>query len=132
LGNCIFGTGIISDGNVFKVRTIRGLTKQSLSIYSFIFRVTQPIFLGELINYYSTSGGDINEAYLYAGAVILCTALNVLFMHPYMLSILHCGMKLRVAACSLIYRKTLRLSKNSLGDTTAGQIVNLLSNDVGR
>uniref|UniRef100_A0A182JFG2 Uncharacterized protein n=1 Tax=Anopheles atroparvus TaxID=41427 RepID=A0A182JFG2_ANOAO len=97
-----------------------------------LFKVTQPFFLGKLVAYYSRTGGDISEAYLYAGAVVLCSAINVLFIHPYMLSQLHLGMKLRVAACSMIYRKSLRLSKTALGDTTAGQVVNLLSNDVGR
>uniref|UniRef100_A0A182Q5F7 Uncharacterized protein n=1 Tax=Anopheles farauti TaxID=69004 RepID=A0A182Q5F7_9DIPT len=97
-----------------------------------LFKVSQPFFLGKLVAYYSRQQGDLTEAYLYAAAVVLCSAINVLFIHPYMLSQLHLGMKLRVAACSMIYRKSLRLSKTALGDTTAGQVVNLLSNDVGR
>uniref|UniRef100_A0A1Q3F1A4 Putative abc transporter c family member 3 n=2 Tax=Culex tarsalis TaxID=7177 RepID=A0A1Q3F1A4_CULTA len=103
-----------------------------LVVLELAFKVTQPIFIGALVRYYSKENGDINEAYLYAGAVVLGSAISVLFMHSYMLSQLHLGMKLRVAACSMIYRKSLRLSKTALGDTTAGQVVNLLSNDVGR
>lgn len=104
-----------------------------LCAIEFLLRVSQPIFLGNLIKYYSSGGtSDKTEAYLYAGAVILCSALTVLSVHPFMLSQLHVGMKLRVAMCSMIYRKALKLSKTALGDTTAGQVVNLLSNDVGR
>ncbi|GAB0088842.1 probable multidrug resistance-associated protein lethal(2)03659 [Sergentomyia squamirostris] len=103
-----------------------------LAAIEFLLKVTQPLFLGGLIAYYTSSDGVIRDAYLYAGAVVLCSALTVLFMHAFMLSNLHEGMKLRVSMCSMIYRKSLRLSKNALGDTTVGQVVNLLSNDVGR
>lgn len=75
---------------------------------------------------------SVHEAYLYAGGVVLCSALNVFVVHPYMMGVLHLGMKMRVACCSLIYRKALKLSKTALGQTTVGQLVNLLSNDVNR
>ena len=71
-------------------------------------------------------------AYIYAAGLILCSALNVFIIHPYMLGTLHVGMKIRVGMCSMIYRKALKLSKTALGDTTSGQVVNLISNDVGR
>lgn len=97
---------------------------------------SQPMLFGSMINYlqetYPDFFGDMFEAYFYAAAVVLTSAINVVLMHPYLLSQLHLGMKMRVSMCSMIYRKALRLSKTALGETTAGQVVNLLSNDVGR
>ncbi|XP_011211265.2 probable multidrug resistance-associated protein lethal(2)03659 isoform X1 [Bactrocera dorsalis] len=97
-------------------------------------RVTQPLFLGGLVNYYAnpTNKDDKYTAYIYAMGVILCNVINVLFRHPYMLGIQHIGMKVRLAMCNLIYRKALRLNRTALGGTTTGQVVNLISNDVGR
>lgn len=99
-----------------------------------IHRVLQPICLGRLLSYFSSSGSAITEteAYLYATGVILCSGILIFVIHPYMMAILHMGMKMRVACCSLIYRKALRLSRTALGETTVGQAVNLLSNDVNR
>jgi ATP-binding cassette, subfamily C (CFTR/MRP), member 4 len=42
------------------------------------------------------------------------------------------GARMRIACCSLIYRKTLKMSKKAAGQTAAGYLVNLLSNDVSR
>ncbi|GJQ84115.1 hypothetical protein Trydic_g12088 [Trypoxylus dichotomus] len=96
--------------------------------------MVQPIALGQLILYYTPNQTAISkdEAYMYAAAVVLCSLVYVFIIHPYMMGMVHLGMKLRVACCSLIYRKALRLSKTALGQTTAGQLVNLLSNDVNR
>ncbi|KAL5284866.1 ABCC4.2 family protein [Megaselia abdita] len=101
----------------------------------FAFRCSQPIFLGGLVNFYSQNkhlGDDMTEAYLYAGGLLLCIVMNVLCTHSYMFGNIHLGMKIRVAMCSMVYRKSLKLSKTALGDTTSGQVVNLISNDVGR
>ncbi|XP_063977971.1 probable multidrug resistance-associated protein lethal(2)03659 [Diachasmimorpha longicaudata] len=104
----------------------------ALAIMEIVLRVLQPLALGRLLRYYSTDTVTKTEAYLYAGGVILCSAVNIFVVHPYMMAILHMGMKMRVACCSLIYRKSLKLSKTALGETTVGQAVNLLSNDVNR
>lgn len=97
-----------------------------------MYRVLQPLFLGRLLRYFNTKEIDSTHAYLFAGGVILCSAVNVFVIHPYMMAILHMGMKIRVGCCSLIYRKALKLTKTALGETTIGQAVNLLSNDVSR
>ncbi|XP_061393549.1 probable multidrug resistance-associated protein lethal(2)03659, partial [Musca vetustissima] len=116
-----------------------GLHYMLLGILMFLFeiflRCSQPLFLGALVSYYAdpeTDKTDQSKAFLYALGVILTSAGSVLFMHPNMLGIVHMGMKIRVAICSMIYRKALRLSKSAMVNTTSGQMVNLISNDVGR
>ncbi|XP_062142485.1 probable multidrug resistance-associated protein lethal(2)03659 [Drosophila sulfurigaster albostrigata] len=109
-----------------------GLLGLVLFLLELGLRTIQPLFLLKLIAYYTNGKESINDAYFYAAGVIACSALNVFIMHPYMLGTVHMGMKMRVALSSMIYRKALKLSKTALGDTTAGHIVNLISNDVGR
>ncbi|KAK9869834.1 hypothetical protein WA026_003563 [Henosepilachna vigintioctopunctata] len=97
-------------------------------------KIIQPIIIGKFIDYYSPYNTTItrDDAFIYGGIIVLCSLSTVLMFHPYMLGVCHLGMKLRVACCSLIYRKALRLSSTALGQTTVGQVVNLLSNDVNR
>lgn len=85
-----------------------------------------------MMAYFAGDDTDLTKAQLYAAGLMAGSVFTVVFGHPYMLSLLHLGMKMRVALCSLIYRKALRLNRTALGDTTIGQVVNLLSNDVGR
>lgn len=103
-------------------------------IKKFFFRMVQPIALGNLVLYYSSDVQNRNamDAYYYAGILIVSSFLSVLVFHPYLMSIFHIALKVRVSCVSLIYRKSLKLSKTALGETTVGQVVNLLSNDIGR
>lgn len=95
--------------------------------------------VGRLLKYFSKTNPSDNvaaaseiEAYLAAGTIILCSIINMFAIHPYMMVTSHVGMKIRVACCSLIYRKSLKLSRTALGEQSVGQAVNLLSNDVSR
>lgn len=98
-----------------------------------LFKVTTPIFLGGIVKYYTNKEtSNISEAYWYSGGIIACSFFAVMTQHALMLTNLTYGMKIRLSACSMIYRKSLKLSKTALINTTSGQVVNLLSNDVGR
>lgn len=70
--------------------------------------------------------------YLYAIELILVSALGVSISHYFSLQISQVGMKMRMACWSLIYRKALKLNQKAFFKTSAGQSLNLLSNDVGR
>ena len=70
--------------------------------------------------------------YTWGALVIILQALVIVTVHPYFFETFRMGMDVRIAACHLIYKKSLKLSKSALAKTTIGQIVNMLSNDVNR
>ncbi|CAH1981017.1 unnamed protein product [Acanthoscelides obtectus] len=97
-------------------------------------RMLQPILLAEYIRYYE-AGKDKEDSqlgWILSSLIVVTAFLNILIAHFNTLSCYRIGMRVRVACCSLIYRKLLKLSQASLTQTTAGQLVNLLSNDVQR
>lgn len=96
--------------------------------------MVQPIALGNLVMYYSQDENkrNIEEAYAYAAVLCISNILTVVIFHPYLMGTFHMSMKLNISMCSLMYRKALRLSKKAVGETTVGQIVNLMSNDINR
>ncbi|KAF5294186.1 hypothetical protein FQR65_LT10897 [Abscondita terminalis] len=92
-----------------------------------------PVATAGLVTYFQNPPAiSSQEAYLYAGALIGYLFITQCINHPSMMAIMHICMKLRIACTSLIYRKSLRMSRHSLAQTTVGQIVNLLSNDVSK
>lgn len=78
------------------------------------------------------SGMSYDDALSYASVMVALAAVNGIVINHFFMAGFHNGMKVRVAVCNLIYKKSLRLSQTALGDTAPGKVVNLLSNDVNR
>jgi len=78
----------------------------SINKVFYLYRILQPLLLSRLIRYFdSTSGMSATEAYLYATGVILCSASFAITEHAYSFEMRHLGMQMRVASCSLMFKK---------------------------
>ncbi|XP_063913947.1 probable multidrug resistance-associated protein lethal(2)03659 isoform X1 [Zophobas morio] len=115
---------------VFKLDTI-----VCLSFFSFInliLKITHPVAFGKLMAYYSFASTESSkyDAIFYASIIVIVSVTDSVLTNYYVLQHMQAFMKFRVACSSLIYRKSLRLSKSALGETNVGQIVNLLTNDM--
>ncbi|XP_059610916.1 ATP-binding cassette sub-family C member 4-like [Phlebotomus argentipes] len=104
------------------------------SMLETVMRITQPLCLGGLVTYFSPGDEIVSktEAYMYALGIIISSLIPVLIFHPFILFIFQQGMKIRVGTCALMYEKVMRLSKSAVFDGLNGQVINLMSNDVGR
>ncbi|XP_068992124.1 ATP-binding cassette sub-family C member 4-like isoform X3 [Neodiprion pinetum] len=96
--------------------------------------VAGPILQGWIIEYFDEVACGISrtKGLIYAGLLVLVIFLDILIMHHTDLRTQQIGMRVRVACCSLIYRKVLRLDQNAAHNTAAGKVANLISNDVAR
>ncbi|XP_076243243.1 ATP-binding cassette sub-family C member 4 [Calliopsis andreniformis] len=99
----------------------------------FVIRLGTPMLLGGLLRYFKKDTTETYEtALMYAGGISLATFINVISLNQAIFGAFHVGAKIRVAVCSVVYRKALRLSRTALGETAPGKVVNLVANDVNR
>lgn len=105
-----------------------------LAVQCLVIRIAQPLLLGRLIQFFSEDAGGMTEteAFATAGGMVATVYFLICFQHHYTMGTALIGMRVRVACCSLLYRKVLKLSRASMDQTATGQIVNLMSNDVSR
>ncbi|KAL4709156.1 hypothetical protein ACJJTC_008084, partial [Scirpophaga incertulas] len=102
-------------------------------IQALFLKPFQPVALSMLLTYWEPGSDMTYEQAVYCAAAVIMMSLFIGFLnHHGAYSTQQFGMKVRIATCSLIYRKVMRMSSGALAQTTAGQVVNLLSNDVNR
>ncbi|XP_027198223.2 ATP-binding cassette sub-family C member 4-like [Dermatophagoides pteronyssinus] len=96
-------------------------------------RSIQPLLLSRVIRFFSHPNDDeFQSACLYLLAMVCIPFFCILLRHPDRYLAIRCAIKIRVAWCTLIYRKAIRLHQQAFRQTTIGQILNLISNDVTR
>ncbi|CAK1599798.1 unnamed protein product [Parnassius mnemosyne] len=104
-----------------------------IQLMSVSIRTVTPLLFAELLSYWSAHSTISREtAAYYAAGMILSNWIAAFCGHHGNFLCQQFGMKLRVAISSLMFRKIMRMNNGSLGETTAGKVVNILSNDLQR
>lgn len=93
-----------------------------------------PMAVGKIVTFFEKDQTiiSVSELYIYSTVVIVTLYVNAIFSHNATFHLLHIAMKMRIACSSLMYRKALKLSKSSVERTTIGNIITMLSSDVGK
>ncbi|XP_058809479.1 ATP-binding cassette sub-family C member 4-like isoform X2 [Phymastichus coffea] len=97
------------------------------ALLEFLVRLSRPYVLLQLLHRRGDARG-------WASALALGVFVDCVVGHVCVQSLMHTGMKIRVACSSLLYRKILSVPTTfaDSDETSAGQVLNLLSNDVSR
>lgn len=72
------------------------------------------------------------KGYMYAVLLFAVAVIQTLILSQYFHRMFIVGLRIRTALISAVYRKALRLSNTARNDSTAGEIVNLMSVDAQR
>ncbi|KAJ8954540.1 hypothetical protein NQ318_000774 [Aromia moschata] len=93
----------------------------------------QPLALERLIAYFQPAQTEIPRStlYKYAALVVGLNMLSTIYNHNYMQCVIEFGIGVRTAFSALIYRKVLKLHPSAFSGITMGNIVTLITKDVG-
>ncbi|OXA39170.1 multidrug resistance-associated protein 1 [Folsomia candida] len=113
----------------WKTLCVAGLMKLLQDLLPFV----SPELMKFLVAHVSPqSTEEFWKGYLYSGLLILCSILQTIFGVQHLKRMMLLGMRTRTVLSSAIYRKSLIITSAAKRDTTAGEIVNLMSVDTQR
>ncbi|XP_044266944.1 probable multidrug resistance-associated protein lethal(2)03659 [Tribolium madens] len=94
--------------------------------------IWSPKALSKLISYFNPGQTDLTkqDAYYYACMVITLSLVDLIVKSNYRLAAAQLAVGIKAAVSSLLYRKSLKLSNESLSEITAGKITTITSKDL--
>ncbi|XP_017321934.1 cystic fibrosis transmembrane conductance regulator [Ictalurus punctatus] len=96
-------------------------------------KTVQPQLLGRIIaSFDPCHEPEREQGYFLALGLGLLFITRFLLLQPAMFGLHHLGMQIRIALFSLIYKKTLKLSSRVLDKISTGQLVSLMSANLGK
>ncbi|XP_008186888.2 probable multidrug resistance-associated protein lethal(2)03659 [Acyrthosiphon pisum] len=105
-----------------------------LTILEICLSIGISTIVGKIVIHFETNKSvhqSSDGIYLAIGLITVLLTRSILY-NSFDMIISHIAMKIRVATCNIIYKKSLRLKSNSYDQASTGQIINLMSNDVNR
>ncbi|XP_022166672.1 probable multidrug resistance-associated protein lethal(2)03659 [Myzus persicae] len=105
-----------------------------LTILEICLSVGISTIVGKIVVHFETNKSvnqSLDGIYLAIGLIAVLLMRSILY-NGFDMRISHIAMKIRIATCNIIYKKSLRLKSNSNEQASTGQIINLMSNDVNR
>lgn len=87
---------------------VEQLLLEYFTFHFFISRMIQPFLIGGILSYFNhndPNNNDIQFAYICASGLMCNILISVFLYHYAQMENVHCGMKIRVGCCSLIFRK---------------------------
>lgn len=87
------------------------ISRESTLIATFTCRTLQPICLGGFLSHFNRTDDDEQMIFgfpsvnLWAAGIVGCSILSIAINHPFVVFMLHLGIKLRLSLCAMLYRK---------------------------
>ncbi|KAF5303197.1 hypothetical protein FQA39_LY10110 [Lamprigera yunnana] len=106
----------------------------SISIVETSVMIVYPLLLGKLVAYFTPGQTEVtlNKAVICTFELVVLILVYTFFIQSYLLYIMELGLKIRVACCSLIYRKYLRINTTLMDKNVNGLILTIISKDINQ
>eukprot|EP00055_Hartaetosiga_balthica_P012308 m.59252 g.59252 ORF g.59252 m.59252 type:complete len:1418 (+) comp7903_c0_seq3:26-4279(+) len=115
------------------VRAIRGqwLLTSFLLLIECVIQIAEPFMLGQIVKQIQDDS-PLSDVYISAIILMAIIFVHVFLHHLCFLWTWNMAYRFMAATIGLIYRKSLKISKQSFATLSTGHVVNLVSNDIER
>ncbi|KFD49571.1 LOW QUALITY PROTEIN: hypothetical protein M513_09514, partial [Trichuris suis] len=110
----------------------QALTSVFIRTLSDIFEFMKPLILRNLIQYMAIKELTLSYGIFFSFMLLLIGIFQSLLLQTYHITMTRVGMNLKSILISAIFEKALRLSNESRKQTTAGEMINMMSADIER